>query len=58
VKVVNTPDEARVVAHNLIGHHLVTKQSGAEGQPINSVYLVQKLSIDREMYMSITLDRA
>jgi len=37
---------------------LVTKQSGDEGQPVNCVYVVQKLNIDKEMYLSITLDRA
>jgi len=42
----------------MLGNHLVTKQSGADGLPVNSVYLVQKLNIDKEFYLSITLDRA
>jgi len=37
---------------------LVTKQSGEDGLPVNSVYLVEKLKIDKEMYLSLTLDRA
>lgn len=37
---------------------MVTKQSGEEGLPVNSVYLVEKLKIDKEMYLSLTLDRA
>jgi len=41
----------------MLGNHLVTKQSGADGLPVNSVYLVQKLNIEKEMYLSITLDR-
>jgi len=58
VKVVNTPEEAKDVARNLLGKHLVTKQSGAQGLPVNCVYLVEKISIDKEMYLSLTLDRA
>ena len=42
----------------MLGNHLVTKQSGAEGQSVNCLYVVQKLNIDKEMYLSITLDRA
>jgi len=37
---------------------LVTKQSGEDGLPVNSVYLVEKLKIDKELYLSLTLDRA
>lgn len=58
VKVVNNADEAAAFAGEVLGKHLVTKQSGEEGQPVNCVYVVQKLNIDTEMYLSITLDRA
>lgn len=46
------------MASEYLGNHLVTKQSGEEGLPVNSVYLVQKINIDKEMYLSLTLDRA
>lgn len=42
----------------MLHNHLVTKQSGEEGLPVSFLYLVQKLNIDKEMYLSITLDRA
>lgn len=42
----------------MLGKTLVTKQSGAEGLPCNSVYIVEKIGIDRELYLSLTLDRA
>lgn len=58
VKVVDTADQARDITAEYIGNHLVTKQSGEDGLPVNSVYIVQKLAIDKEMYLSITLDRA
>ena len=42
----------------MLGNTLVTKQSGAAGKPCNTIYLVQKVGIQRELYISITLDRA
>ena len=40
VKLVNTPEEAKQIATEFIGNHLVTKQSGEDGLPVNCVYLV------------------
>lgn len=40
VKVVNTPQEAEKLAGEYIGKHLVTKQSGESGLPVNFVYIV------------------
>ena len=37
---------------------MVTKQSGEDGLIVNSVYLVEKLKIDKEMYLALSLDRA
>jgi succinyl-CoA synthetase beta subunit len=58
VKVVDTPQQAKEVATNLLGNRLVTIQSGAEGLPVNCVYVVAKIAIDKEFYLSLTLDRA
>ena len=41
----------------MVGYSLVTKQSGAEGMLCNSVYLVELLDIEKEMYLAFTLDR-
>lgn len=41
----------------MIGHTLVTKQSGEAGFPCNAVYIVEKLKVAGEMYIAITLDR-
>ena len=35
----------------------MTKQSGEDGLPCNAVYLVEKIGIEKELYLSITLDR-
>jgi succinyl-CoA synthetase beta subunit len=57
VHIVKTPEEVQKVADNMCGKTLVTKQSGESGLPCNCVYIVEKLAIDREFYLSITLDR-
>lgn len=35
----------------------MTHQSGADGLPVNAVYLVEKINIAKELYLSLTLDR-
>ena len=35
----------------MLHNHLVTKQSGEEGPPVSFLYLVQKLNIDKEIYL-------
>ncbi len=58
VHIVEKPDEVKDIADKMCGKTLVTKQSGAAGLKCNCVYIVQKLAIDKEYYLSITLDRA
>ena len=41
----------------MCGKTLVTKQSGDTGFPCNKVYIVEKIAIDKEFYLSMTLDR-
>jgi succinyl-CoA synthetase beta subunit len=41
----------------MIGNSLVTKQSGEEGVKVAAVYLVEKIGISKELYLSVTLDR-
>jgi succinyl-CoA synthetase beta subunit len=41
----------------MCGKTLITKQSGDEGFPCNCVYIVEKLAIAKEFYLSIGLDR-
>ena len=58
VHLVDTPDKVKTVAKEMLGNTLVTKQSGAEGLPCGCVYIVEKIGIARELYLSLTLDRA
>jgi succinyl-CoA synthetase beta subunit len=49
---------ARETAAKMLGGTLVTKQSGPAGKPVNVVYVAEKMTLTREMYFAITLDRA
>jgi len=45
------------MAEQMCGKTLITKQSGDAGFPCNCVYIVEKISIEKEFYLSITNDR-
>jgi succinyl-CoA synthetase beta subunit len=45
-------------AGKMLGGTLVTKQSGPAGKPVNTLLLAKKMSVVREMYLAIMLDRA
>jgi len=51
------PEEAKEKAKQMIGHKLITKQTGAEGRPCKAVLVCKRLFTRREYYFSITLDR-
>jgi len=57
VHIVKTAEEVQEVAEKMCGKSLVTKQSDANGFPCNCVYIVEKIAIDKEFYLSMTLDR-
>ncbi|WP_163265442.1 ADP-forming succinate--CoA ligase subunit beta [Chelativorans alearense] len=48
-----------VVAHTgeMLGNTLVTKQTGPEGKQVNRLYIEDGADIDRELYLSILIDR-
>jgi len=41
----------------MIGHKLITKQTGEQGKPCNLVYICERKYIRRETYLAITMDR-
>ena len=53
----NTPEAVKDLAEKMCGKTLVTKQSGDIGFPCNCVYIVEKIQIEKEFYLSLTLDR-
>ncbi len=52
--------EARVreLAEHMLGSTLVTIQTGADGKQVTRLYIEQGIDIDRELYLSVLLDRA
>jgi succinyl-CoA synthetase beta subunit len=58
VKVVKTSDEAEKIAASLLGQTLVTYQTGPAGQVVGRLLIEEGLDIDRELYLSMLVDRA
>ena len=58
VQGVKSAEEAAKVAKNLLGNHLVTKQTGPDGAQVNQVLIEGGCAIERELYLGIVLDRA
>jgi succinyl-CoA synthetase beta subunit len=57
VKLCKSPEEARSAAVGMLGGKLVTKQTGQAGLPINIVYVEAGSKIERELYLSLLLNR-
>ena len=57
VKLAKSPAEAKELASEMLGMHLVTHQTGPEGREVRMLLIEEGLPIDREFYLGITLDR-
>ena len=57
VQLVRSPTEAAEVAGNLLGHALVTIQTGPEGKTVQQVLVEAGCDIARELYLGIVIDR-
>jgi succinyl-CoA synthetase beta subunit len=57
VKLCSTPAEAREIAQNMLGHYLVTNQTGPEGRLVRKVMVAESVDIQREVYFAILMDR-
>ncbi len=58
VKIAKSPDEAEQLAKQILGMTLVTHQTGPEGRKVGRVLIEEGLQIERELYLSIVIDRA
>ncbi|MDE0925684.1 MAG: ADP-forming succinate--CoA ligase subunit beta [Methylophilaceae bacterium] len=58
VKLVTSALEAQATAGALLGKQLVTYQNAPDGQPVHRVLVEQTLPIERELYLSMLVDRA
>src|SRR6195952_304084 len=57
VRLAKSADEVRAAAEAMIGHTLVTKQTGAAGRKVHRVYVEAGCDIARELYLSLLVDR-
>jgi succinyl-CoA synthetase beta subunit len=57
VKLARDFDAVRAATAEMLGQRLVTKQTGPEGLPIGKVYVETGSAIEREIYLSLTLNR-
>jgi succinyl-CoA synthetase beta subunit len=57
VKVARDAQQVRAAASGMLGQRLVTKQTAADGLPIERVYVEAGSDIARELYLSLTLNR-
>ena len=57
VRLTRSPEEARAAAEAMVGHVLVTKQTGPQGRRVSRVYVEAGCDIARELYLSLLVDR-
>ncbi|MCZ4289687.1 ADP-forming succinate--CoA ligase subunit beta [Hoeflea alexandrii] len=50
-------DEAKAHAKEMLGNTLVTKQTGEAGKVVNRLYIEDGADIERELYLSLLVDR-
>ncbi len=58
VRVVKSPDEVAASAGEMLGHILVTKQTGPAGREVKRVYVEEGCDIKRELYLGMLIDRS
>ncbi len=57
VRLARSPAEVRAAAEAMIGHTLVTKQTGEAGRKVRRLYVEAGCDIKRELYLSLLVDR-
>lgn len=58
VTVVKSIDEVRSEAKRMLGMTLVTPQTGPAGKEVGRIFVEEGCDIDRELYLSVLVDRA
>lgn len=59
VHIINgSPEEVGKIAKKMLGHNLITKQSGPQGRPVDCIAVTERFYVRRETYFAIAMDRA
>ena len=57
VRLARTVEQVVANARAMLGHTLVTKQTGPAGKQVNRLYIEDGADIERELYLSLLVDR-
>jgi succinyl-CoA synthetase beta subunit len=57
VRIAKSLSEVESIVGEMLGHTLVTAQTGPAGKRVNRIYLEKGISIVREFYLSVLVDR-
>ncbi|MGE3248800.1 MAG: ADP-forming succinate--CoA ligase subunit beta [Hyphomonadaceae bacterium] len=58
VRLARSPEEVAQFAKQMLGHTLVTLQTGPAGRVVKRIYVEEGAAIARELYLSVLVDRA
>jgi len=58
VRLAKSPEEVEEIAKQMLGMKLVTHQTGPEGKEVKRVLIEEGMSIAKELYLGIVIDRA
>ena len=58
VKILNTLNELKIAAKELLGKTLITHQTGPEGRVVKRLYVEESSNIEKEYYLSCLIDRS
>jgi len=56
--VAHSLDEVRYAAQQILGMHLVTQQTSAEGQVVHRLLIEEGVQIAKEFYVGMVIDRS
>ena len=57
VRIVKSPEDVAKAASAMLGHVLVTKQTGPKGREVKRIYVEEGCDIKRELYLGMLIDR-
>jgi succinyl-CoA synthetase beta subunit len=58
IRIAESLSEVETLTSELLGHRLITPQTGPQGQEVRRVLIEEGCDIDRELYCSLLIDRA
>jgi succinyl-CoA synthetase beta subunit len=58
IRMAESLSEVETLTSELLGHQLITPQTGPQGQEVRRVLIEEGCDIDRELYCSLLIDRA